>query len=331
MFNAISLYSGAGGLDLGFESTQKFTTRVAVEFDERYAASLLRNQEAFFYASSPFLKGCEVINAPVEQLLDQGFFVPGQADIVYGGPPCQPFSTIGKRLGLKDPRSRSIFDFFRVVETVAPSVFVFENVPNLKLQWSGLVFQEIVDLIESLGCYTFQHQIVNFSSLGAATSRKRLLIVGVRKDLDVAANFFQPVNGSLTVGEVFKGLPSPNSSRGQYPTDHVAPQHTEKVRDRFVLLKPGEQCKIRKRWRLDLSRPSNSLMAGGNSGYVLHIHPTEPREITLREAARIQGFPDEYVFMGKPLDVAKQIVNAVPVPVGNILGQRIANILGAAK
>jgi DNA (cytosine-5)-methyltransferase 1 len=136
--------------------------------------------------------------------------------------------------------------------------------------------------------------------------------------------FFLPsIKKWQTVADALSALPKPNTIREDFPTHHIAVNHTEEVVQRFKKLRPGEQDKKRKRWRVDNEQPSNSLMAGGEGGFVFHIHPTQPRELTSRECARIQGFPDEFKFAGKPLDVAKQIVNAVPIQLGCSIGESI--------
>lgn len=313
MKSVISLFSGAGGLDLGFELSGYFDIRLSVESHPTYSKTIGLNRGLNIDGKNIFSDN-EVVDKNVEDLIESGFFSKFIGiDGVIGGPPCQPFSTIGKRGGLLDERSRSVFDFFAVIRIVRPRFFLFENVPNIAMQWNGAIVDQILKIISEIGGYQVKHKIIDMSDLGAATKRRRFLLFGFTSDVNPDEVFITHPEKKKTVGDVFKNLPPTEATREAFPTDHVEINHTPEVAKRFSNLRQGEQCKIRKRWRLDLSQPSNSLMAGGNGGYVLHIHPTENRELTLREAASIQGFPLDYLFAGKKLDVAKQIVNAVPV------------------
>jgi DNA (cytosine-5)-methyltransferase 1 len=330
-YNVLSLYSGAGGLDLGFELSGEFETNYAIEFDPVYSQTMPLNSRKLV-GDREIFPNTQMINDSVENLLDSKFFDDLEnIDGVIGGPPCQPFSTMGKRRGLLDERSRSIFDYFEVVSRVRPKFFLFENVPNIQSQWDGSVVEQLENKIQEIGGYKLTRQIIDFSTYGAATFRRRFIMVGIKDSLKLPDDLLDGHEEFITVSQVLAGLPKAHKTRVEYPTDHVKVNHTNEVLERFAKLKPGEHCKVRKRWRLNGDRPSNSLMAGGSGGYVLHIHPYENRELTLREAARIQGFPDCYEFSGRKLDVAKQIVNAVPVQAAKILAKKLSLVLKGAR
>jgi DNA (cytosine-5)-methyltransferase 1 len=338
LLNILSVFSGAGGLDLGFESTGHYATSVCIEANPVYASTLTKNQGKLIFGTR-FLESSRIINGTAREFIESSeyFFKNNQIDGIIGGPPCQPFSTIGRRLGLSDPRASTLQDFIDLVCMGKPRFFLFENVPNLAWQWSGEILSSLTKSLSFDDEYKIESKVVNAADFGAYTKRKRLVLIGLkRSQVKNADNFRFPdsthtklrsndkdIANWMTVRNALSGLIHPNLDRLAYPTHHVAVTHSDAVLERFKKLKPGEQDKIRKRWRLDLDQPSNSLMAGGEGGYVFHIHPTEPRELTSRECARIQGFPDEFEFVGKPLDVAKQIVNAVPVQLGYSIAQAI--------
>ena len=340
----ISLFSGAGGLDLGFESSGSFESIACVEANAIYSETLKLNK-GIQIGKESLLESATVLNCTVREFIDEHLikFHTKDIDGIIGGPPCQPFSTIGKRLGMADPRASTLSDYAEVVRIIEPKFFLFENVPNLAWQWQGKVLSDLLAILECKGLYKIEWKIVNAADYGAFTKRRRLVVIGIRTDClqNTKESFFplpthfNPLLKNLqgnsrwkTVADALLRLDSPNNSRGDFPTHHTAVSHTAEVVQRFKQLKPGEQDKKRKRWRLDSEQPSNSLMAGGEGGYVFHIHPTSPRELTSRECARIQGFPDSFQFAGRPLDVAKQIVNAVPVQLGFTLAHGIAAHLG---
>ena len=336
---SISLFSGAGGFDLGFESTGFFETVYALEFNPVYAKTL-SNNKGYLLNGNEFLKNTDVIidsivNIDGYDVLKKINISLNEKVILYGGPPCQSFSTMGKRQGLNDDRGQLIFEFVRLVKEIEPDYFIFENVPNLALQWKGKILKELLGSFEEIG-YTLAHGILDAANYGAWTKRKRLIIIGNKQKKKVELP--NPTHCKLPVldlfnentlqnwkkvGDLLNSIPNPNSLEGKLLRHHTAVGHSEEVVERLLKLKPGEQDKIRKRWKLHPDLPSNSLMAGGDGGYVLHMHSYFPRELTLRECASIQGFPLDYQFNGKPLDVAKQIVNAVPFELARALALQI--------
>jgi DNA (cytosine-5)-methyltransferase 1 len=343
-FKVLSLFSGAGGLDIGFESSGSYESIACIEANAIYSETL-RINKGLKIGGDALLNKALILNCSVRDFLDDQLrqFSVEEIDGVVGGPPCQPFSTIGKRLGMADPRATTLSDYADVIRVVRPKFFLFENVPNLAWQWDGSALNDLLALLENQGRYRVEWKIVNAADYGAFTKRKRLIVLGIRDDClkNRGATFFPPPTNFdptlkdplgksrwRTVADALIRLGSPNTNRTDFPTHHIAVTHSEEVVQRFKKLQPGEQDKKRKRWRLDNNQPSNSLMAGGDGGFVFHIHPTLPRELTSRECARIQGFPDDFLFAGKPLDVAKQIVNAVPIQLGYTLASSLAITLG---
>jgi len=213
--STISLFSGAGGLDLGFRQAG-FDVRVAVESDPSACATLAAN--------NPHLNGA-IVSRPLEEVSTEellglaGLGPEEELGAVIGGPPCQPFCLAGPRLGLADPRSQTLFEFCRVVREARPKVFVMENVP-------GLLRDPIIpDLLRAEletedVSYDFVWDLLQADEFGAAQRRKRLFFVGWRTNgtFRFPAPTHSPPGGAfagsarpaLTVGDAFAGLPKPD-------------------------------------------------------------------------------------------------------------------------
>ena len=261
----VSLYSGAGGLDLAFESNPHFKTKICIELNPTYAQTLFQNKGREFSPKIKFLKHAKIINADVSAASVKTIIkeIPkttfNSPLIVIGGPPCQPFSTMGKRLGLSDVRGLTIFDYAQKVKELNPDYFVFENVPNLGQQWKGEVLRKLIQFFEK-SKYQTVSGVLNAADFGATTKRKRLVIIGT-KFSNAAPSLPTPthLNGAhsqktfeqigqnwVGVKQALRDLPSTNSCHSEFPTNHVSVSHTTVVLDRFKKLKPGEQDKIRK-------------------------------------------------------------------------------------
>jgi len=319
----LSLFSGAGVLDYAIELTGRFQVVASVELDPTFAQTLKVNAEKDLLSS-------RVICADVRQLNPS--IVLGECALkgklfgLVGGPPCQSFSSMGRKGGLKDDRGMLMFDFAQWVSTLLPGFFLIENVPNFEKIEAGKPFESLRSDLESKG-YTVSHAVLNAADYGAPTSRRRLFIVGLSGHSKF--EFPRPthsnpkkglVEGTLpwvTSSEVLADLPAPSSDRLAEPQWHVGIKHRTDVVARFEALKPGGYDYVRKRSRLAPDEPGKSLVAGNWQGARFHIHPLEPREITNREAARLQGIPDNFLFAGERVAVARQIANAVPVQLGH--------------
>ena len=342
-YKLISLFSGAGGMDLGFEKTGRWRTVLATDIHPKMCETLRRNKGQQLTESHTFLDGAEIIEGDIQEI-DVPSKVSGCGiDLVIGGPPCQSFSAIGKQDGYDSERGNLIYEFAHIVKELQPKFFLFENVPNMKAGKWAKMFGEFLEFLAFDGNYRVRDYLLCCADFGAATIRRRIFIVGTHRDLKVDVSFPPPTHSRadsgdlfdnlapyVTVAQVFNGLPAP-SYKFSYPDLHFAPCHDEETIKRFVKLKYGETDPKRKRDRLHPDEPSLTLMSGGEAGGTrLHIHPFEPREITLREAARIHGFPDDYVFAGNKSQISIQISNSVPVPIAEAWGRHLAQYLDAA-
>jgi DNA (cytosine-5)-methyltransferase 1 len=329
--SVVSLFSGAGGLDLAFERDRRFSVAASIELEPTFCSTLLTNQR------NKLLGGSHVIQASVSDVDPRATVkqLVREAKLfgVIGGPPCESFSVMGRHSGLDDDRGKLVLTFASWVKRSCPDFFVMENVPHLLQIHEGKAFERLLDALSIRG-FSVAHAVLRASDYGAATVRRRLFIVGVRGRSSFEfpaithADPQSPANSSKvpwrTVRCALAGLSTPHFDKPGRPQWHVRIKHTNEVQSRFERLLQGQADPIRKRTRLHWDRPSPSLMAGNLAGARLHIHPDEPRELTNREAARLHGFPDSFLFEGSRVHVAKQIANSVPVELGAAVAAAIA-------
>ena len=332
-YKILSLFTGAGGLDIGFELTGKYQTHLAVESEPVFCETLRENQKR------GYLKAATIIHDLVEHVspnyLRSRGFNGEPCDGIIGGPPCQSFSAIGNRKGVEDPRGMQIFQFARLVSEHVPRFFVMENVPPLERVNGGAVIEELERTFKSSG-YKTRRKVLCSADYGSPTIRKRLFIVGIRgADFEFPAKShtdptelrIEGVRDWVSVGDALKGLPLAALKPPGEPQGHFVVNHCEEVKERFNRLRPGQKDYIRKRTRLDITRPSVSMIAGTLSGVRSHIHPSLPRELTLRECARIHGFSDDFVFCGNHAAVGKQIANSVPIALSRSIASALSEAL----
>lgn len=328
-FTLLSLFSGAGALDQGFDLTGRFITRACVEFEPIFCRTLEANQTA------GFLPQAAIINESVTALdphdVMRLHFKGSAPDGIIGGPPCETFSVRGKRKGLNDPKGSLVFSFLDWVIALRPAFFLMENVPPLATLNNGSTIALLCEKASKAG-YATSYSILNAADFGAPTKRRRLFLVGIldgkpiewpeASHCETPSLFFkQPY---ITSGEALAGLPELSWVAPGEPQGHIGVRHTVAVSQRFAGLKQGQQDNVRKRTRLHLLKPSPTLVAGNLQGIRSHIHPTEPRELTNRESARLHGFDDAFVFSGGHAAMGKQIANSVPIALARAIGSTIA-------
>ena len=216
---ALSLFSGAGGFDIAAENASKnsiasIKTFACIEIGKDRCDTL---RHYFKNGVNIFQKDITTTNA--EEILSKCDVPYKDVRVIYGGPPCQSFSQAGKQKGICDIRGTLIFEFLRLVEEIHPPFFIMENVSNLKGISSGLLLQQILDKMKSLG-YRVSSRILTATDYGSAQKRRRLLFLGSREDLPVVAHLPEPTHGETaglfnllptrTVGDAFSGLPKPD-------------------------------------------------------------------------------------------------------------------------
>jgi len=313
----VSLFSGGGGLDLGFERAG-WEPVVCVDNDPVACQTLTHNRPDW--------------NVVCDDIRNFDATPYAGADAVVGGPPCQGFSTAGKG-DPNDPRNFLWREYMRVVSEVRPRALVLENVSALTHRRNGDHLSGIMDELERQR-YNFAYGVLNAADYGVPQARRRLVVIGV---LDGEASLPEPTtaNAQPTVWDAIgdlAGLPDdPQFSR-------VSNRHAEHVVNRWRDLAPGESDPNYRRARLDANKPSLTIRAGGGygpngdhlAGFHPPIHPTLPRQLTVREAARLQSFPDDWVLCGPKTIQGRQIGNAVPVKLGEAIGAHLLELLEAA-
>jgi len=325
----LSLFTGAGALDYGFELTGRYETRLCVELEPLFYETLRDNQSRGFLSRADIIKGDAQL-LPKKELGQKYFGKKGPTGII-AGPPCEAFSRLGKQGGTRDNRGTLIFCFMEWVLSLKPSFFVMENVPPLLVADNGRVFERLCR-DAAAGGYSLSHGVLHAADFGAPTCRKRLFLVGMldRPPMPMPTPSHSDseelfgVKPHVTVREAFKGLPEAAEREPGRPQGHVLVRHTEDVINRFKSLKQGQFDSVRRRNRLHLDRIGPTLFAGNLAGIRSHIHPTEPRELTNRESARLHGFPDDFHFSGGHAAMGKQLANSVPIPLARAVGEVVA-------
>lgn len=269
----------------------------------------------------------------------------GTVDVIVGGPPCQGFSTIGKRL-VKDPRNELVFEFIRFVEVIQPKVFLMENVRGLLSSDGGRTKQAIEEEFRTKG-YNVQSRVLCAADYGVPQIRNRVFFIGTRNDLSIEPSFPKATHDKTaytTVGDVIEDL----VGKEYTVPNHIPMKHNKIVEARIRYIKEGEgipkeglpdnvahgsrsdylENEIKNfshvYRRLSRFKPATTMVPGHNA---FPLHPTENRSLTVREAARIQTFPDDVTFCGTRQDQCIQVGNAVPVLLAEKLAKHIKCLL----
>jgi DNA (cytosine-5)-methyltransferase 1 len=318
----IELFAGCGGLSTGFLDAG-LRVVAGYELDARAVDAYQYNHG---YRGS---KGvcCDLATASARDLLKAAGLK--KADFVIGGPPCQPFSIVGKRLGEEDHRADLIYHFVRLIGELKPEAFLLENVPNLASIASGAIFNRIKRKLTSFG-YGIKAEIVAAADYGVPQTRRRLFVVGLRRRQRV---LFPPQTygkGALpyrTTRDAIGDLPDAGEFGETGIYNHERTEHSAGMIARLRTLSPGERERGSFHDRLHPDRPSYTLRAGsGNFSPLRPIHYSYDRVITARESARIQGFSDQFIWPDRipRLQQYRQIGNAVPPALAAAFAKSIA-------
>jgi DNA (cytosine-5)-methyltransferase 1 len=341
-YNALSLFSGAGGLDIGFHESGEIRTIACYEFDEDCVQTLVSNRSKLIVDGAsrkhPQIFRADLSKSDVLSSIEE---LGVKIDVVFGGPPCQSFSIMGKKGATEDARGALIFAFLEVVSRLRPKAFLFENVPHFAAIDGGRVADEFLGRLEEQG-YSLWSGHLNAADYGALTFRTRFFVIGMQGYAKVPPPRPTHTNSAQvelfdesvaerwrTCQRVFVDIEA-EEGRGRTLLNHEVVNHTPATIERFRGLAFGETDNIRKRNRLDPNRPAHSIYVGGKTGKLqarTHIHPYFPRELTPRECALIQGFPIDWEFCGRRDSVVLQVANSVPVPLARALAKHIVSEL----
>ncbi|WP_052436168.1 DNA cytosine methyltransferase [Georgenia sp. SUBG003] len=344
----LDLFAGAGGLTEGFrQASARFRSIGAVELDLSAAASYAAN-----HGDSGLFVG------PIETWLEQVDGV--AADVIVGGPPCQGFSTLGKQ-DAEDERNGLWRSYAATIERVRPKYFVVENVARFLVSPQLAQFREAVSDDGRLRDYTFEARELNAADFGAGQARRRAVLIGHHRDLP-SPGFPEPTTlrtewqtvrdriGDLADVAPHSALPERRTTfasrelPGTYLTSelHIARTYRPLSLERFAHIPYGgnrfdlPDHLLARCWR---SHKSGSADVMGRLVWEKpsvtirteffkpekgrYLHPTAPRALTHLEAARLQGFPDDYRWVGSRTAIARQIGNAVPIALGKEIGRHI--------
>ena len=325
----VDLFSGAGGLALGIEKAG-FKNLATVEIDKYASATLKKNRPNWNVLNDDIQN---ITSSP--ETIRKKFKVDGELDLLTGGVPCQAFSHAGKRLGLEDTRGTLFYHYAKCVEVLKPKVFLFENVRGMLTHDNGNTFKLIQEVLSDTG-YKIEYKILNAWDYDTPQKRERLIIIGVRNDLDISYKYPEPLEYKPVLKDV---LPAPKSEGIKYSAKkekiiHIVPmggnwksipQDVAKEYMGAAYNSSGGKTGYLK--RLDLNAPSATILTSPSQKQTDRCHPTEDRPLTVRETARIQRFPDNWEFVGSIANKYKQIGNAVPVSLAYHLGLSIKDAI----
>ena len=329
-YSVLELFAGAGGLAIGLEKAG--LKCVALNEIDHWAAETLRKNRPNW----------KVFEGDIRNLTFNQY--EGKVDVVTGGFPCQAFSYAGKKLGLNDARGTLFYEFARVVQEVKPLICVGENVRGLLNHEGGRTLEGMKSILDEIGYKVVDPRILKAIFFKVPQKRERLILVGIRKDINIDFNFPKPYKEIFNLRDALK-------AGKLYPTDvpesagTVYPAHKREVLDKVP---PGGYWRdlplnLQKQYmqksfylgggktgmarRMSWDEPSLTLTCSPAQKQTERCHPDETRPFTVREYARIQTFPDEWEFAGSVSNQYKQIGNAVPVNLAKELGYALVEFL----
>ena len=332
-YKSIELFAGAGGLALGLKQAG-FEHLGLVEIDKAAADTLRANEKEWNVL-------CEDVEQVAARDLEQEFGIAKyELDLLSGGAPCQAFSYAGKRLGLNDVRGTMFYHYATFLHKLQPKMFLFENVKGLLTHDSKRTFQTILNIFEEEG-YTVFYKVLNAWNYGVPQKRERLITVGIRNDLmdKCSFSFPQPHTYKPVIRDILLDV---------NPSAEECARYSDYKTKVFSLVPPGGYWRdidpviakeyMKTCWdmaggrtgilrRISLEEPSLTVLTNPGMKQTDRCHPLEIRPFSYRENARIQTFPDSWVFCGKLSEKYKQVGNAVPVNLAKEIGLEILKSL----
>ncbi len=333
-YTVLELFAGAGGLALGMEMAG--LECVALNELDHWAAETLRYNRPDW----------NVIEGDVKRISFSDY--KGKVDVVTGGFPCQAFSYAGKKMGFQDARGTLFYEFARIVNETKPIMCIGENVRGLLSHDKGHTLKGMIEVLDDIGYRVLPPQVLKAIYYDVPQKRERLVIVGIRKDIEAEFQYPKPNDYVLTLKDALK--------KGRlYPVDVPSSdgeKYAAKKKEVLDLVPPGGYWRdlpvqMQKEYmlksyylgggktgiarRISWNEPSLTLTCSPAQKQTERCHPDETRPFTVREYARIQTFPDEWVFRGPISQQYKQIGNAVPVNLGKAIGNSVVKFLNMCK
>ena len=358
--SVVSLFSGAMGLDLGFER-EGFEIKVTLDINKDVIETIKKNRP-----NIPVI-GKSIFDVKTEDILKKAGLEVGEATIITGGPPCQPFSTAGKRLSISEKKGQAVFEFIRVIKEAQPRFFMFENVKGLVSaaikhvsfyerikkkdeelapeERLGSAFEVILDEFRETN-YGLNYEVVNSADYGSPQKRRRLILFGSRDGKEIPMP--SPTHGSkkevdvvqekrrpwVTLREALKDIDDPNPEFLPFPSwgkymKYIPeggdwrdlPKELKKEAMKGAYFSQGGRTGYFR--RLSWDKPSPTLLTSPVFKGTVLGHPEKDRPLSIREYARIQGFPDEWEFVDHIATKYRLIGEAVPVQLSSALARQI--------
>lgn len=352
VLSSVDLFCGAGGLTAGLE-VAGWTTVAAVDNDRDCIETIRRTKQKGLHrpgSTSNFLESanllrCDVRDIGRRHLVPEGSSEDWRPDLLAGGPPCQPFSSAGRMLGLSDPRGQLFLDFVRLADELNPRFILFENVAGLVTARGpdgspGGVLAFVQSSFEEVG-YACRFALVNAADFGAPQRRVRLFMIGSKREK--LPEFPQPTHGQgeqseplllerwRALGEFLEGRPQPDPSEVVYAKGARAqelaglvPGTGLRARGIVEANRPGGHWGYRQDcFVADPRAPARTIRAASTPDWI-KLQNGKLRRLTWRECAALQGFPEEWEFFGTVASKFRQIGNAVQGDVAAALGNAIA-------
>lgn len=356
-FNCIELFAGSGGLGTGFLNSG---------FNIISANDVWETASKTYTANHPNIKYIvkDIAKLTGEELLEGTGYTNSDIDAIIGGPPCQGFSTLGKRF-IDDPRNKLFKEYVRIVKEIKPKIFVMENVAGILSMEDGKVLEQILKSFDELG-YKVEYKLLNAAEYGVPQQRERTIFIGTRINVRIKypkkTHTLTNEKGllpALTLWDAIGDLPqSDDKEINEYSCEpqndyqrkirnnatillnHKPSIHNEKAKNMMKYIPMGKSA-----WEVKDLIPKEFMPTSGYGNTYARLNANEPgmtitrnfacisssrcihpylnRGLTAREAARIQSYPDDYIFKGSKSDIHLQIGNSVPP----ILASKLANAI----
>jgi DNA (cytosine-5)-methyltransferase 1 len=321
-FSVIELCCGAGGMALGFDNIG-FIHTLLVDKDKDCIATLVKNRPDW-----------NVVHDDINQLNLTPYF--GKVDVLSAGLPCQAFSEAGLRKGFEDVRGNIFFSFSNLVQQVYPRIIILENVRGLLTHDKGKTITKISETLSNLN-YKVEYQLLNANNFKVPQTRQRVFIIATRQDLNISPSFPNLFFPLVTLREALTNCP-----------ESIGASYSEKKKEVLQLIPPGGnwrnlpfeiQTEYMKKSlysgggktgiakRLHWDKPSPTLTCSPSQNQTERCHPEEIRPLTIREYARIQTFPDKWEFTGSIRSQYRQIGNACPVKLAEVIAIEVKKLL----
>ncbi|TAE72651.1 MAG: DNA (cytosine-5-)-methyltransferase [Bacteroidetes bacterium] len=318
----IDLFSGSGGFSLGFDK-KGFQNVFSVDIEPNFCSTYKYNFPEHQLIQKDI---CDLSDSEILYLKEFD-----EIDVVIGGPPCQGFSMAGSigRKFIDDPRNKLFKEFVRVVNIVQPKFFVMENVARLYNHNRGETRKEIIKDFQEIG-YKVECKILNSADFGVPQIRNRIIFIGTNQNREIIFPD-KSVKKYLSVKEVLEHLPPLESGEESTIPNHIAMNHSEQMLEKMRYIKDGgsreeipvnirpKSGDIRKYIRYKSDEPSVCIT--GDMRKIFHYE--QNRALTVRELAKLQSYPDDFIFKGSKISQQQQVGNSVPPKMAEAIAEVI--------